>query len=73
MKNIDINGAITLDSERHTIEYEPGQMTGLSVLYLRIKDGKTNVPIHVSQIDSVIGMLQAGKEAIIALEKTCDA
>lgn len=68
MKKPNIEGAIQIESDRHTIEYEPGAMTGASTLYLRINGGNTNVPIFVSQVDDVIDALQRGKRAIDALE-----
>jgi len=69
MSTLNIEGAIQIESDTHTVEYEPGAMTGAQTLYLRIKGGNKNVPIFVAQVDEVIEMLQRGKRAIEALEK----
>ena len=69
MNAINIEGAIQIESDTHTVEYKPGAMTGAQTLHLRIRDGKKNVPIFVAHIDEVIEMLQRGKRAIEALEK----
>jgi len=54
----------------HSVEYEPGGMTGLSTLYLRVKGVDHCTPIHINAIDDVIEMLQRGKAVIEALENT---
>ena len=69
MNAINITGAIQIESDTHTVEYEPGVITGARTLYLRIKNGNKNVPIFVAHIDEVIEMLQRGKRAIEALEE----
>ena len=66
--DLDLEGAIQINSDRHTVEYEPGAMVGLSTLFLRVSGGKHNVPIHFKSIDDVIEMLQRGKKVIEALE-----
>ena len=68
----DLTGCITMIGNSHSVEYEPGGMTGLSTLYLRVNEVKHCVPIHINSIDEVVEMLQRGKAAIDALENTGD-
>ena len=68
MSAINLDGAIRLETDTHTVEYEPGQQTGGQTLFLRVKGGNKNVPIFIAHIDEVIEMLQRGKKAIEALE-----
>jgi len=68
MSGINLEGGIIIEGKVHAVEYEPGVVTGLSTLHLRIKGIDKNVPIYFSQIDEVIEMLQRGKKAIQALE-----
>jgi hypothetical protein len=66
MDNLDLNGKIVIEGERHDLEYEPEMHLG--TVFLRVKDGNKNVPIYFNQIDSVIEMLSRAKKAIEALE-----
>ena len=61
MSKFDIDGAVQILSDKHTVEYEPGAMTGAGTLYLRTRNGNKNVPIFINQIDDVIEMLKMGK------------
>lgn len=70
MKDFNIEGAIKITGSRHTVEYEPGGMTGLSTLYLSVTGSNKCVPIYIDQIDEVIEMLSRGKSAIEAIENT---
>ena len=67
--SFNIEGALTIESDNHIVEYEPGAMVGGQTLFLRVKDGDKNVPIFVDRIDEVIEMLRRGKAMIEALEK----
>lgn len=69
MSEQNIEGRIVIEGECHEVEYEPSGQTGLSTLYLRVKEGDKNVPIFIDQIDDVIEMLERGKRAIKALEQ----
>ena len=69
MSFFDIDGSLRIETDTHTVEYEPGQQTGGQTLFLRVKGGNKNVPIFVAHIDEVIEMLQRGKKAIEALEQ----
>jgi hypothetical protein len=69
MSSFDFDGALRIETDTHTVEYEPGQMTGSKTLFLRIKGGDKNVPIFVSKVDDVIEMLRRGKLIIDALEQ----
>ena len=68
MRNIELEGVVRLHSDNHTVEYELDTQTGVMTLFLRVKDGKHNVPIYYRDISAVIEMLQTGRKAIIALE-----
>jgi hypothetical protein len=69
MTELNLYGSIRMEIGKHTVEYEPGAMVGLSTLFLRLRDGGANVPIHYSDIDDVILMLQRGKNAIESFEQ----
>lgn len=60
----NVEGKILLEGSRHSVEYEPSGMTGLSTLYLKVLDGTHVVPIYVNQIEEVIDMLVAGRDLI---------
>ena len=64
----NLEGSITMVGSGHSVEYEPGAMTGLSTLYLRVNGVKYCVPVHINAIDGVIDMLRRGKAAIEAFE-----
>lgn len=66
--NFYLEGKILIESRDHAMEYEPSAMVGLGTVFLRIKTKTHVVPIHLSQIDDVIEMLQRGKQTIIAFE-----
>jgi hypothetical protein len=66
--NFNLEGKILIESRDHAVEYEPSAMVGLGTVFLRIKTVKHVVPIHLSQIDDVVKMLQRGKRAIEAFE-----
>ena len=68
----NLEGSITMVGNSHSVEYEPGGMTGLSTLYLRVNGVKHCVPIHINAIDGIIDMLWRGKAAIEAFENTGD-
>ena len=66
--NFDLEGKIVIESRDHALEYEPSSMVGLGTVFLRVKAVKHVCPIHISQIDDVIEMLQRGKKTIMAFE-----
>ena len=69
MSIFDLDGSLRIETDTHTVEYEPGQQTGGRTLFLRMKGGNKNVSIFIDHIDEVIEMLQRGKRAIEALER----
>lgn len=66
--NFDLEGKVVIESRDHAMEYDPSAMVGLGTVFLRVKNAKHVVPVHVSQIDDVIEMLQRGKQTICAFE-----
>lgn len=66
--NFYLDGKIIIESRDHALEYEPASTVGLSTVFLRVKTVKHVTPIHISQIDDVIEMLNRCKEAIMAFE-----
>ncbi len=68
MAGFNLDGSIKIESDGHSVEYEPGGMTVLCTLYLRIKGNDHCVPIYLDKIDDVIEMLQRGKKMIMACE-----
>lgn len=68
MAKLSLEGSITLEGQNHSVEYEPGAMTGLSTLYIRVKGNKSCVPVYVNHIDELIDMLERGRAVIESLE-----
>jgi len=66
--NFDLEGKIVIESRDHALEYEPSSMVGLGTVFLRVKSVKHVVPVHISQIDDVVEMLNRGKRVIAAFE-----
>ena len=66
--NFNFEGKILIENNLYELEYEPSCMVGLGTVFLRIKNAKRVIPIHISDIDDVIEMLQRGKKVIIAFE-----
>ena len=68
MRNIELEGIVRLNSDKHIVEYELDSQTGGMTLFLRVKDGKHSVPIYYRDIESVTRMLQIGRKAILSIE-----
>lgn len=67
-KDYNIDGQITVKYDIYELEYEPRGQTGDGTIYLRVKDQKHCVPIHINKLDAIIELLDRVRSAIVELE-----